>query len=126
MNWKAFFGLFFYKHINKMSGGDNVIRVRGSSTPGRVINISKKVFETFESIELHGVGPAIATATIAANRLASLGYGAIKSIKTEIVTDLGKAAKIVLTLTRSDRFFELDAEFKKTVAERQEQEETKE
>jgi DNA-binding protein len=87
---------------------DNIIRVSGRRPHHVFVNASKKLFERFADVEIHGVSFAINNAVKAAEMLSTLGYADIKDIETLSMPaqseDQSASAKIVIKLGKSKSF----------------------
>lgn len=75
--------------------------------------MGKKYLESHEQIELHALGNAVSTSVIAAENLVRNKYATFKEIRTETITVAAtnnrgdsKKAKLFITLSRSEDFFE--------------------
>jgi len=93
----------------------NIIRINNQRPASTFLGVSKKIFDTFETVELHSLGEAISLAARVADNLQRFGYAAI--IKTTISTEevkrddgVARKPKMIIVLKRT-------ADFKKKVEE---------
>ena len=87
----------------------NIIRVNNQRPVSTFLGVSKKIFETFETLELHSLGNAISLAARVADNLQRFGYATI--IKTTISSEevkreegLVKKPKMVFSMKRTADF----------------------
>jgi len=97
---------------------NNIIRVNGQRPASTFLGVSKKILETFETVELHSLGNAISLAAHVADSLQKFGYATI--IKTTISTEevkreegTAKKPKMIIILKKTADFKRKADEFEK-------------
>ena len=94
-----------------MASTSEILRISGGMTFPQVINRVKPRLAQDETVEMHAIGRATATLSIAIERLVTLGYATLNSISTELVTDQGRAVKIVASIKKAPTFEKASEEF---------------
>ncbi len=97
----------------------NIIRVNNQRPASTFLGVSKKIFDTFDTVELHSLGNAISLAARVADNLQRFGYASI--VKTTISTEevkreegVARKPKMIIVLKRSPDFKKKVEEFEKT------------
>ena len=106
------------KEKGKEAATSNIIRVNNQRPASTFVGVSKKILETFETVELHSLGEAISLAARVADNLQRFGYANI--IKTTISTEevkrdegLARKPKMIIVLKKTADFKKKAEEFEK-------------
>jgi len=114
------------KAEKKLKPTSNEIQISSKRDPGFYIFLSKLFFMDYPEIELHALGDAIGIAVKVGELLCRSGFTNISSIQTTTLSSdtpgetpegskplrRGKKAKLIIKLTKSDKFDELMKNFK--------------
>lgn len=111
--------------IDSANTSSNVIQVSTAKQATFYVNLAKKFLSSNEDVELSGLGSAISIAVTAAEYLRQQGFAGIKSISTSTVSTPTSSEgpktpkpKIVIVVSRSEKFFDLFNEQQKELEER--------
>lgn len=114
------------KAEKKLKPTSNKLQVSSKRDPGFFIFLSKLFLMDFEDIELHALGDAISIAVKVGEQLCRNGFTNLARIQTTTISPdeegetpsgerplrRGKKAKLIIKLSRSDKFPELIKTFK--------------
>jgi DNA-binding protein len=102
------------------------VRVGLSKPYTTYVGASKEILKDTGSVELHGLGEAIANAVRAAEMLCSLGYANLERFETLTITEPDRSgvsrnrAKVILKLSKASGFDKAYSDFKNSRATKSE------